>query len=1024
MKTFSDNRTFGPALRAGLVAVSLAAAAWGGSFGKVVAIGGQASDIALDEARGVLYIANFSGNKIEVMNTSDLTIPRSINVNPLPGSIALSRDGKYLLVAHYGNFKAPVSLDAALTLINLEANTRQIFSLPAAPLAVAFGADGLALVVTTAEVALLDPASGIIQTIDKLASLASKTLPVPADITAPVNITQSSLGVSGDGLRIYGTTEAFGIVYDVQSRSLGAFQSHAQPPQGPRSVGVNQDGSAFAFGWILWNGFAGIEAEFANPTGKFEVGTYVFDSSAGLLYAQIPDSVFPDAPPVLRALDADSLAVRDTLLLEENLAGKSLISANRVIYSISKSGVTVLPVGALNQERRLRSSVEDVVFRGGFCDRRTSIQEFTVTDPGGGRTSFTLTPSTPGITVTPSSGVTPATVRVSIDPNVFATQKGTVSASITVSSPDAVNAPVLVRVLIGIPEPDQRGTVFNVSGKLVDILADPGRDRFYIVRQDQNLVLVFDGSKYNQIAALPTKLAPTQIAITRDGKNLLIAHENAATVSVYDLDTLQRQPSIYFPWGHIPRSIAVSGGAILAAVHNRVVGGLNSAIDRVDLETRIGTELPSLGAIENKIPSYTTLVGTPNGASIFGFVADGGLFLYDSNSDTFPVFRKEFTTLSGAYAASSDNRYVIDNNLLNASLVPYRKLETASGISTGFAFVDQGGLRLTTAGASAPGVLQRVDLSQGAGSKATRIVESPVVPLPIVIPPTPKPGDPPLPPAPDLNRSPFTRTIAPLANRNSIILLTQSGFTVVPTNFDATTTKPVVNSVSNTFDPAKPLAGGAPITILGSNLSQITVSVSQNQNPLPTVLGDTCVTVNDSVIPLFLVSPEKINAQLPETVGSSGQLVVHTPGGSSDPFTLSQILPTAPTVIQVPSGTGSGTVPAVYRAGNSLPVTLTNPVHKGDHLIIFASGLGPTSPPVPPGTTAPSNPPALVINQPVVTLDGATCPVTFAGLEPGQIGVYRIEVNVPKGIQQGLFIPLTISQGGNISSTVYVRVVE
>src|SRR5712691_7214385 len=196
MRTFSDNRTrlTRALLRAGVAAVALAAAAWGGTYGKVVAIGGQASDIALDEARGVLYIANFSGNRIEVMNTSDLTIPRSINVNPLPGSIALSRDGKYLLVAHYGNFKAPVSLDAALTLINLESNTRQTFSLPAAPLAVAFGADGLALVVTTAETALLDPASGIIQTIDKHASLASKTLPVSVDTTAPVNITESALG--------------------------------------------------------------------------------------------------------------------------------------------------------------------------------------------------------------------------------------------------------------------------------------------------------------------------------------------------------------------------------------------------------------------------------------------------------------------------------------------------------------------------------------------------------------------------------------------------------------------------------------------------------------------------------------------------------------------------------------------------------------------------------------------------------------------------------------------------------------
>lgn len=148
MKTSSDNRTPWPRLsrwrgtggaivRAALAAAAFTVVTWGGTFGRVVPIGGQASDIALDETRGVLYVANFAANRIEVMNTSDFSIPRSINVNPLPGSIALSRDGRYLLVAHYGNFKPPASLDAALTLIDLNANTRQILSLPAAPLAVA-----------------------------------------------------------------------------------------------------------------------------------------------------------------------------------------------------------------------------------------------------------------------------------------------------------------------------------------------------------------------------------------------------------------------------------------------------------------------------------------------------------------------------------------------------------------------------------------------------------------------------------------------------------------------------------------------------------------------------------------------------------------------------------------------------------------------------------------------------------------------------------------------------------------------
>src|SRR6185295_15019905 len=127
MKTSAENRThlsrgsrwrkiFG-ALRAGVAAAALTTAAWGGTYGRVVAIGGQASDIALDEGRGVLYIANFTANRIEVMNLADLSIPRSINVSPQPASLAISPDGGYLVVGHFGNFAPPASSNNAITVI-------------------------------------------------------------------------------------------------------------------------------------------------------------------------------------------------------------------------------------------------------------------------------------------------------------------------------------------------------------------------------------------------------------------------------------------------------------------------------------------------------------------------------------------------------------------------------------------------------------------------------------------------------------------------------------------------------------------------------------------------------------------------------------------------------------------------------------------------------------------------------------------------------------------------------------------
>ena len=61
---------------------------------------------------------------------------------------------------------------------------------------------------------------------------------------------------------------------------------------------------------------------------------------------------------------------------------------------------------------------------------------------------------------------------------------------------------------------------------------------------------------------------------------------------------------------------------------------------------------------------------------------------------------------------------------------------------------------------------------------------------------------------------------------------------------------------------------------------------------------------------------------------------------------------------------------------------------------------------------------------PVVTLGNTTLNMTFAGLAPGQIGVYQITATVPKGgVAEGMPIPLVIKQGGS-ATQIDVRVVK
>ena len=72
--------------------------------------------------------------------------------------------------------------------------------------------------------------------------------------------------------------------------------------------------------------------------------------------------------------------------------------------------------------------------RGNFCNRNVITQTLTITDPGGGNTDFQLSTNTQGVTISPSSGITPATVQVRVDPTAFQNQNGTLAVPINVSS--------------------------------------------------------------------------------------------------------------------------------------------------------------------------------------------------------------------------------------------------------------------------------------------------------------------------------------------------------------------------------------------------------------------------------------------------------------------------------------------------------------------------------------------------------------------------------------------------------------
>ena len=182
------------------------------------------------------------------------------------------------------------------------------------------------------------------------------------------------------------------------------------------------------------------------------------------------------------------------------------------------------------------------------------------------------------------------------------------------------------------------------------------------------------------------------------------------------------------------------------------------------------------------------------------------------------------------------------------------------------------------------------------------------------------------------------------------------------------------------------------------------------------------MVVNGQPISLLLVSYGRINAQLDNATSGPSIISIRTPQNVSPDFNFT-VGSTAPAVFLNGTDGISTNLPSVTRSSNGLLVTASNPIHQGDSLTIFAAGLGLTSPLVAAGALSPSNPPAVAVVQPKVTLNGVGLPTIFAGLVPGQIGVYEIEVTVPTYTPLGLSVPLIITQNGQ-SQTVNVRVVH
>jgi uncharacterized protein (TIGR03437 family) len=120
------------------------------------------------------------------------------------------------------------------------------------------------------------------------------------------------------------------------------------------------------------------------------------------------------------------------------------------------------------------------------------------------------------------------------------------------------------------------------------------------------------------------------------------------------------------------------------------------------------------------------------------------------------------------------------------------------------------------------------------------------------------------------------------------------------------------------------------------------------------------------------------------------------------------------------SGSGPGAIEVVKPDGTQFLNTPSAPATAGDVLVIYCTGLGEVSPPVPDGAAAPSSPLSRTVQPVTVTMGGHETETSFAGLAPGYTGLYQVNVTVPSGIGAGGSVPMVLTVAGQVSPPVTV----
>jgi adhesin/invasin len=189
---------------------------------------------------------------------------------------------------------------------------------------------------------------------------------------------------------------------------------------------------------------------------------------------------------------------------------------------------------------------------------------------------------------------------------------------------------------------------------------------------------------------------------------------------------------------------------------------------------------------------------------------------------------------------------------------------------------------------------------------------------------------------------------------------------------------PFISGATNAASYQQSYAPGMAMAIFGTQLALTTNTASTL--PLPTVLDNVSVTVNEVAAPLYYISPTQLNVQIPyETPISEKVTVVVSNNGQ-----------TASTTIQV-----SAAAPGIFFDNSTGALLLTATATRGQTIALYLTGAGAVQPSVATGAIPSGSASPAPAQQTLVTVGGVEASITYIGIPTWSVGVLQVNFIVP-----------------------------